>query len=434
MRWVLLQAGLALAFLVALLHAEGVRLPLGGGGRWTVQVALADAGGLHDGSRAPVTVAGVPEGKVERVAYDPARGRAVATLELEPSAAGVLRRDASATVVPRSALEDLTLELAPGRAAQPLRDGDWIEAAHTAGPVALDRLVGVLDADTRAQAQVLLGQLAIGLRGRSGALTDAVRRLARVLDPAAQVTAALASRHTQLTRLVDDLAQITGTLAVHDRALGDGLRFGRRTLEVVGGREGPVRDTIAELRPTLASLRGALGATRALAAPLEPALARLRPTARALPATLDALRGTVPEGRTLISTLSALRRDGSTGLAAAAGAARALPRLTGSLTSAARDGETTLRAVDANRDGIGLLGERFSGVLSTSDANGVILRGLGFFENFNPEDFGEAGASGARLAKLKTEAVTALVRTCRQDNQLACLARFLVPGLPGSVR
>ncbi|MEA2125110.1 MAG: phospholipid/cholesterol/gamma-HCH transport system substrate-binding protein [Solirubrobacteraceae bacterium] len=430
----MLQGALELSFLAALLHPEGVRLPLGAGGRWTVRVALAEAGGLHDGSRAPVTVAGVASGKVEHVAYDPERGRAVATLSLDAAAKGVLRRDAGATVVPRSALQDLTLELAPGRDAAALGDGDWIGTAHTAAPVALDRLVGVLDTDTRVQVQVLLGQLAVGLRGHSGALRDAVQRLAHVLDPARQVTSALAARRTQLTRLVDDLARVTGALGEHDRALAEGLRAGRRTLEVTGAREAAVGATVDELAPTLASLRRALAATRDLATPLEPALTRLRPAARALPATLDALRATVPDGRTLIGTLDGLTRDGAAGLAAARGVARSLPRLTGSLTSAARDGETFVRAIDANRDGIGLLGERFSGVLSTSDANGIVLRGLGFFEPFNPEDFGEAGASGARLATLKTQAVTALVRTCRRDNALACLARYLVPGLPGSVR
>jgi virulence factor Mce-like protein len=428
------QGALAVVFLGALLHAEGVRLPFSDGGRWTVRVALADAGGLHNGSRAPVTVAGVAAGKVTDIGYDPARGRAVATLELEPDARGVLRRDASATVIPRSALQDLTLDLAPGDDGAALDDGDWIGAAHSAGPVALDRLVGVLDADTRVQVQVLLGQLAAGLKGRAGALRAATQQLARVLDPARQVTAALAARRTQLTGLVDDLAQLTGTLGEHDRALGDVLRAGRATLDVTGAREAAVADTVDELDPTLASLRRALSATRDLAVPLEPALTDLRPTARALPATLDELRATVPDARKLIGTLDGIERDGTDSLAAARGIAKRLPRLTGSLTDAAHDGETFIRAIDANRDGIGLLGERFSGVLSTSDANGVILRGLGFFENFNPEDFGEAGASGARLTRLKAQAVTALVRTCKQDNPLACLARYLVPGLPGSVR
>ncbi|MCW3013572.1 MAG: hypothetical protein JWO02_664, partial [Solirubrobacterales bacterium] len=93
-----------------------------------------------------------------------------------------------------------------------------------------------------------------------------------------------------------------------------------------------------------------------------------------------------------------------------------------------------VKAIDDRKDGIGLLGERFSGVLSTNDANGAILRGLGFFEAFNPANFGAAGATGARLARVKTDVVRALVATCRQDNPVACLVRYLVPGLPGAVR
>ncbi|MEA2293903.1 MAG: phospholipid/cholesterol/gamma-HCH transport system substrate-binding protein [Solirubrobacteraceae bacterium] len=435
MRVIAAQTLLAVVFLAALLHAEGVGLPFSGDGGWTVRVAFADAGGLRDGSRAPVTVAGVATGAVERVRYDPARGRAVATLRLDARARGVLRGDATATVVPRSALQDLTVELGAGSPRAPaLRDGGWIAASHAAGPVALDRVADTLDTDTRAQAQVLLGQLAAGLDGRAGRLRDAVRRLSRALDPAGAVTAALAERRRSLTRLVDALAAISGALGAHDRALADALRAGRRTLQVASRREGAVAATVDELAPALTTLRRALAATDGIGGDLRPALQQLRPAARALPAALGGAIAAAPEARTLLARLAALERDGGPALRDARRAAQSLPGLTRTLTPALRDASTVLHAVDAHRDGIGLLGERFSGVLSTSDANGVILRGLGFFEPFNPEDFGEPGATGARLAALKAKAVRALVRTCERENQVACLARYLVPGLPGSVR
>jgi hypothetical protein len=91
-------------------------------------------------------------------------------------------------------------------------------------------------------------------------------------------------------------------------------------------------------------------------------------------------------------------------------------------------------AVNERKEGVGLLGERFSGVLSTNDANGPILRGLGTFEPFNPADVGFPGATGAQRAALAAKAVTALTNECLTDNQLACLVRYLVPGLPGAVR
>lgn len=74
----------------------------------------------------------------------------------------------------------------------------------------------------------------------------------------------------------------------------------------------------------------------------------------------------------------------------------------GPATAAARrpaeDLGTIVDAVDANKEGIGILGDRFSGVLSTNDANGPILRGLGLLEPFNPEDLGFGpAASGPHL-------------------------------------
>jgi hypothetical protein len=92
-----------------------------------------------------------------------------------------------------------------------------------------------------------------------------------------------------------------------------------------------------------------------------------------------------------------------------------------------------LQAVDRNKEGVGRLGENFSGVFSTNDANGAVLRGLGFFEEFNPANVGAPGATGARLRHLEAQAVAALLKACR-SNALACLARYLIPGLPGSVR
>ena len=91
-------------------------------------------------------------------------------------------------------------------------------------------------------------------------------------------------------------------------------------------------------------------------------------------------------------------------------------------------------AVDRNKDGIGVLGDRFSGVFSTNDVNGPILRGLGFFEPFDPENVGfPASASGATLERARADAIEALTRVCLRSNQVACLARYLVPGLPGFV-
>jgi hypothetical protein len=104
------------------------------------------------------------------------------------------------------------------------------------------------------------------------------------------------------------------------------------------------------------------------------------------------------------------------------------------LTSAISRVEPIVAAVNDRRQGIKQLGERFSGVLSTNDANGPILRGLGSFEPFNPADFGFASAGAAARAGAADRAARALTLTCLHGQLVACLVRYLVPGLPGSVR
>ena len=428
-----LQAVAAAVFLVLLITGFRPSLPFSDDGRWTIHVALADAGGLSAGARAPVTIGGVTVGRVTGVAEH--EGQAVAALELDKSARGVLHADSQATVTPRSALEDLTLDLTPGSShAAPLAPGATITAANSHGPVTLDEVVDALDTDTRAQVQVLLGQLAVGLRGRSGALRDAVLALRRTVDPAAQVLHGLARRRVLLRRLSGELATTFTALGDHDTALAGALAGGRQVLDVTARRRADLAGVVDRLPGVLGRLDGALRSVRALSAPLTPALERLRPAARALPRALAGTARQVPSLRALVASVGALARDGGPGLRSARTAVRTLGPTAAALTPAARDLTPVIAAVNAQRDGIGLLGERFGGVLSTNDANGTVLRGLGFFEPFNPEDVGEPGASGPRRTQLAAQAVAALTRVCVRDNPVACLVRYLVPGLPGAVR
>jgi phospholipid/cholesterol/gamma-HCH transport system substrate-binding protein len=430
---ILVQAVAAIAFLGALLHAEGVRVPFTGAGGWTLQATFADASGLRDGLRAPVLVSGVPSGRVQDVRLQD--GRAVVTLRLDDDARGKVRADAIATVEPRSALEDLTVDLTPGsRSAPAARDGGTIPTARTRGTITLDRVTAVLDADTRSQLSLLLDQLAVGLRQRPGALRDALTALAPAADSARRVTAALSERRARLASLVRSLDRLGTAAAANADDLRTAVTAGRTTLRVTAGRREALAATVRALPGALDAVDGALQRTQALAVPLDPALRRLRPAVRALPSALTALRGATPATRALLTDVDALARRGGRSVAHLRTTLRRLGPTAAQLRTPVTQLQPIVKAIDDRKDGIGLLGERFSGVLSTNDANGAILRGLGFFEAFNPANFGVAGATGAKLATVKTDVVRALVETCRQDNAIACLVRYLIPGLPGAVR
>jgi virulence factor Mce-like protein len=414
----------ALLFVAVLLDAEGVRLPFTGGGDWTLEASFSDVSGIHGGERTPVLVAGVPSGIVTGVRVE--HGLALVTLRMNPSARGVVRTDASAQVEPRSALEDMTIDITPGSAAAPAAaPGARIPVARTSPTTTLDQVTAVLDTDTRTQLEIVLDQLARGVHGRSGELQDAVARLHGLLDPAGRVAAAVARRRTLLTALVGSLAKLGETAELHDASLAEALRSGARTLQVTAANQSSLESSVRELPSTVATVDRALTDVQNLATPLVPTLARLGSTVAALPAALRSVEAATPAFTRLLIAARSFATTSAGPLHAAAGVLGGLAPTASALAPAIARVAPIVSAVNARRAGIGQLGERFSGVLSTDDANGPILRGLGSFEQL---------AGPGQKAALASKAGEALSLTCLHGGLVACLVRYLVPGLPGSVR
>ena len=427
---IVVQAVAALAFVVYLFANDNVSAPFIHQS-YVLQASFDDASGLNGKDGREVTIAGVRVGKVTEVRYTD--GRAVADLELDDDVKGRIRRDARVAIVPRSALQDQIVEITPGSRGDVLEDGDRITASVTASPVQLDRVLETLDTDSRAQLQILLGQLRIALRDRETPLRAALGRLDDAVSSSSQVAGALADRRRLLTRLVTDLDTIFTTLGDRGAALREVITAGRRTLQTTAGRDAEIAASIRELPRTLDGLGAALADVRSLAQPLQPALENLRPVARQLPETLRSLRDFVPSGQGLVDDLGRLVKDGRAPARALRGALEQLGPGSEALREPVAGLHPIVADINRNKNGIGLLGERFSGVFSTNDANGPILRGLGFFEKPDPANLGVPGATGAELRTLQRKSVRALLKACK-DNPLACIARYLIPGLPGAAR
>ena len=370
-------------------------------------------------------------GKVTGVRYS--GGRAVAELELDNDADGRVHRDARVAIVPRSALQDHIVEITPGSRGGVLEDGDHIVASATATPVQLDRVLETLDSDSRAQLQILLRQLRTGLRDRETPLRKALGRLDDAVGSSSQVADALADRRELLAALVTELDTVFTTLGERGASLRQVITAGRRTLQTTAERDAEIAASVRELPRTLDGMGDALADVRALAQPLQPALEELRPAAKQLPKTLRSLREFVPSGQGLIDDLGRLVSDGGESTAALRGVLKELGPTSEALREPVAGLHPILAAIDKNKNGIGLLGENFSGIFSTNDANGIILRGLGFFEKPDPANLGVPGATGAELRSLQRKSVRALLKACK-DNAIACLARYLIPGLPGAAR
>jgi phospholipid/cholesterol/gamma-HCH transport system substrate-binding protein len=427
-----LQIIAALAFLGYTLTKKSIRLP-GSSAPYEVEVEFTDAKGLDRVDEPGAAVAGALVGRVTGTRYE--EGRAVATLTLEPDVRGKLFADASAELRPASAIQNLIVNIDPGDpAAGPLPDGERIPSSRTTAFVAIDELTGVLDADTRAYAQILIGELEGGLDGRAGDLRVALRRLAAVTDDAGPISRSLATRRRLLARLVDDLDVVTKTLADRSVELGNAVAAGSGTLAVTAARERELAAATRLLGPVLEEADRSLAAGADLAEVLVPALDRILPSAGGLDEAGAELSALLPRAAQLVGQFDQLTRRGAEPTQLMLRGTAGLTAKVKGLIPTAADLVRLARTMDDYRHGAAQLGDTLSGATSVNDTGGTygqvdVLE----IEDLKPENFGlpESAARGrnGRPSPLERKLAEALERTCKA-NPVACIMRFTVPGLP----
>ena len=279
---------------------SGGEVPLIPRSGFEVTAVVTNANELR--GRAPVRIAGVEVGRVEKIEQGPG-ATAEITMRLRDSAAP-LHRDATMKIRPRLFLEgNFFVDLRPGSPSAPeLGDGGTIPLAQTATPVQLDQVLTALQADTREDLKTLVKELGgtlggegggrlgraideIGPTGREGARTMSALRgleaddLSTTIAEGEQVTAALDARRQQLAGAIVGFDRTVSALAAEDAALSASLRT--------------LAPTLAEALPAVREIRAAMPATREFARDVRPLLRRA-------PRTLDLARPLLRELRGLI--------------------------------------------------------------------------------------------------------------------------------------
>ena len=287
-RWGL---GATIAVLAATWWAflSGGEVPLLPRDGFEVTAVVTNANELR--GRAPVRIAGVEVGRVDRIERGPGNTAHV-RMRLRDSAAP-LHRDATLKIRPRLFLEgNFFVDLRPGSPSAPtLGDGGTIPLAQTATPVQLDQVLTALQSDSRDDLKTVVEELGAALGDGGG------RALGRTLDelgPAgvagARTMSALRGLQTDdLSTVVREGGKVTAALAAEEAALSATLRTLAPTLE--------------EALPAVREVRAAMPATRAFARDVRPLLRRA-------PRTLDLARPLLRELRGLIrpAELPALTR------------------------------------------------------------------------------------------------------------------------------
>ncbi len=245
---------------------------------------------------APVRIAGVDVGKVEKVERGPGSLNTVTFVVRD--AGRPVHQDAELKLRPRLFLEgNLFVDLRPGTpGAGELRSGGTIPVTQTAVPVRLDDVLSILRADTRDQLRSTLDEYATALDGETArtlnrslpAWRPALARTAIVAD------AAHGRRAGDLAAWVRDQGRAADAVARHERDLRDLVGGYAATLAVLGDRRIELAATIRGLArtaraavPAARDLRRALPAVRRFARDLRPALRRAPSTLRATLPFLD---------------------------------------------------------------------------------------------------------------------------------------------------
>jgi phospholipid/cholesterol/gamma-HCH transport system substrate-binding protein len=271
-----------------------------------------------------VDVAGVKIGEIGSVEVED--GRALVRLDItEEDEVGPIYRNARLTLRPKTGLNDMAVQMDPGRPdpAFPdqgrLAEGDRIPIENTQANVNPDAVLAALDTDTRRYLQVLLNAGGQGLKGRGADLRAILKASQPTLEHAELVSREVADRRDKVKRLIRNLRLLAGAAADRDDDLRGLTSAASAVLGTLGERDAELQAAVERLPGALGATREALAEARGFAGDARPALAALRPLARelapdlraarpllrdALPVVRDDLRPLVREVTPLLSKLT----------------------------------------------------------------------------------------------------------------------------------
>jgi phospholipid/cholesterol/gamma-HCH transport system substrate-binding protein len=271
-------------------------VPVVGSDFVSYEAEFTTAQSVTPGQGQTVQIAGVDVGEITSVELED--GRAVVGMRVRRRFTPIFK-DATALLRPKTGLNDMVVQLAPGsRAAGEAPEGYRIPVEQTALNVNFDEILSSLDADTRDYLQLLVngGGQAVGANGRR--LSAALKRFEPTARGLARLNGALAERRRNIRRAIHNFRLLGEALGAKDDDLATLVDSSNRVFRVFATESESLRRSLRLLPGALGATSTALARARRLGDVLGPTLEDLRPAARALgPALRDVrpfLRDTLP--------------------------------------------------------------------------------------------------------------------------------------------
>jgi len=227
-----------------------------------------------------VDVAGIQIGKVTSVNLED--GHAVVGMDIEPKYLALIHPDASLLLRPKTNLNDMVVEVDPGKGKGHIESGYNFPLSRTEPNVNFDAFLAILDSDTRQYIQLLVAGGAQGIGGRGRQLSGALRRLQPFSHYIADLNRAVALRRVAIARSIHDFGLLTTELGRHDSELERFVTSSRAALGNFANQQQSIQQTLTEFPATLAAAKAGLASADRFSTVTLPAFVGLIPQAQAL--------------------------------------------------------------------------------------------------------------------------------------------------------
>lgn len=284
-----------------ILSQQRLRFPLIEDTPSHVWIELQNAQGVTPGQGQTVRVAGMRVGDVGEVKLH--EGRARVRLDLDREHDGLVRRDATVLLRPRTGLKDMFMALDPGSRSEPaVPEGGTIHVDNTLPDVNSDEILAMLDADTRAYLKLLIGGAGKGLRGRGGDLREVFRRLGPLHRDLAAINTEVVKRRRNLSRLVHNYGSTVSRLGKEDEDLTALVGNASRVFGRLAQEDAQISGAVQRLPGALAQTEEALVNVRELGEVAGPAFRALRPAVARVDEANAELRPLAEKGEPILRT------------------------------------------------------------------------------------------------------------------------------------
>jgi phospholipid/cholesterol/gamma-HCH transport system substrate-binding protein len=248
---------------------------------YIVHAEFQTAKSVTPGQGQTVTIAGVNIGEISKVELKD--GRALVEMKLQNKYGERVRKDATLLLRPKTGLEDMVIEMAPGTsAAEKAPEGWTVPVENTLPTVNLEDILASLDRDTRDYLQLLIAGAGGGLEGAGDDLAATFKRFEPGAEYARRMTEKLIERRGSIRRSIHNLRLLVEAVGEKDDQLSQLIDSSNTVFQSFVNQDANLRDALQQLPPTLEVTNRGLAKTERLANVLGPTLEDLRPTARAL--------------------------------------------------------------------------------------------------------------------------------------------------------